>query len=97
LEIFSFVYYYPSALVGPSFDFADFKDFIELKGQYTNLPTKEAIYASFKEIAKFVICLGLNLGLNPWLNPGYCTTKEFGSQLLIYRVNLSLTPLVCVL
>jgi hypothetical protein len=88
LEVFSFIFYYPSALVGPSFDFIDFRNFIEHKGVYSHLPKFQAIKAGGAEFIKFVGCLLIYLISLPYFYPSYTTTEEFGNKVFIYKVLL---------
>jgi hypothetical protein len=94
--VFAFVFYFPSALCGPSFDFTDFKNFIELKEEYANIPKGLAIKSAAIDFAKFVTCIGLNQVLNGPFSTEYCTTEEFGNQLYIYKVFVTFI-LVCIL
>lgn len=38
VEIFSYIYFYPTSIVGPSIEYKDFIDFINLKNSYSDLP-----------------------------------------------------------
>jgi hypothetical protein len=89
LETFAFIFYYPSALVGPSFDFIDFKYFIEHKGVYSHLPNFQSIKAGFIEFLKFLGCIGVYLVCGSYLYPGYTTTEEFANQFFLYKVTIN--------
>jgi len=38
LEFTGYVLFAPGCVMGPFFEFSDYKNFIEFKGHYTNLP-----------------------------------------------------------
>jgi lysophospholipid acyltransferase len=48
LEYFSYIYFFPSCLMGPFFEFSDFIEFIELKGDYEEIP--DTFYISFQRL-----------------------------------------------
>lgn len=56
LEYASFIYFYPTSLVGPSIEFNDFMNFIELKDCYQNL-TSNLGYIMSQGFQK--LCIGL--------------------------------------
>jgi lysophospholipid acyltransferase len=43
LEYFGYIYFYPTSIMGPFFEFSDFRDFINREGDYKNIPVLKAI------------------------------------------------------
>lgn len=85
LEVFAYIFYFPSAVVGPSFEFSDFISFVRLEGAYKNIPKNLAFYnaavellISFSMMAVYVLMVGV-------FDPLYCSSKEFAAESLFYK------------
>jgi hypothetical protein len=86
LEVFSYMYYFPSALMGPSFEFKDYIDYIYLTGDYKDLERKNSMKAGFIELVKAIANIGLNLSLSGIFNMYYCADPDFGKKNALYKV-----------
>lgn len=53
LEYFSYVYFYPTSICGPFIEFRDFRNFINLKEEYKNIPS--TIIPSLKRLLHAII------------------------------------------
>ena len=60
---FSFVYFYPTSIIGPGFEFMDFKNWIELTGHYKTMTPKIAIKEGLKRLVIFILLI-INFILN---------------------------------
>ena len=87
LEVFSYIFYFPSAVVGPSFEFSDYRKFIYTLDEYKNFPLDLAVKSSMKEFAKGIICMGLYFAMKGPFDYLYLITEEYGNSSLIYKVN----------
>lgn len=59
IEVLSFVYFYPTAIVGPSIEFKDFIDFIHKRNCYSHLPK---LYLFKQGSLYFLLSLGVMAG-----------------------------------
>ena len=86
LEVFSYIFFYPTCIVGPSFEFSDFRKFIELKEEYKDLPMKKAMYSALKEFVKALFFLIFFIGGGKICNLRYLISGEFNNQNYIFKV-----------
>ncbi len=78
LEFCSFIYFYPTALVGPSLEFKDFMDFIDLKEAYANMSIIRNIkYGLFYFFYSFLYMIIYAIGTSI-IPISYVANKEFG-------------------
>lgn len=85
LETFSFVFYYPTALVGPSFEFSDFKRFIRLEGEYNKIRWRECTKSALSNLFwVFIFCI-LIVKFIKVADPNYCGSEEFSSKSILYK------------
>lgn len=90
--MFSYVLYFPTSVVGPSFEFTDFRNFINLQNEYSDIPKNLAIKEGFREFGKSIMCMIIYIGLkNPFKNT-YCITDEFGEKSYFYKVKNNFYP-----
>jgi len=87
LETLSYVFYFPSSIYGPSFEFVDFKKFIYLQGPYNNIPIILAIKAALVELFKGAIFMIVFFFFLEKYPISYIATEEF--SLIFY-------PLKCI-
>lgn len=85
LEVLSFAYFYPSACIGPSFEFKDFIDFINFEGCYKNLPIKHTIITGLKEYLYALLMMAFYGGLKPRIPLEYVGSIEYGNRNAIYK------------
>lgn len=87
LETFSYIFYFPSAIVGPSFEFSDYRNFVYTLGDYKNFfSLNHAIKASMIELTKGLICMGAYVVLKTPFDNEFLITEEFGNYGIIYKV-----------
>jgi D-alanyl-lipoteichoic acid acyltransferase DltB (MBOAT superfamily) len=77
LELLSYVYFPSACIVGPFFEFADFKMYIEKTGRYANIPSsgKQALLGFLR--AK--LCLVIHMGIANYCYPAFCGTEEYAA------------------
>lgn len=85
LETFSYIFYFPSAVVGPSFEFADFRNFINLEGPFKNIPKFLAIKSAVIELFKSVINILIVLFFLKPFDGNYCITQEYANKPIWYK------------
>ena len=85
LEMMSFTYFYPSACIGPSFEFKDFIDFINFEGCYANLPVKFIITSGLKGYVYALLMMAFYGALKPKIPLEYVGTVEYGKQSVLYK------------
>lgn len=86
LEVLAYINYFPSAVVGPSFEFRDFYDFIYMKKEFSNIPIMKAFKAGGIELLKSVACIASMMALSNTFDYRYCASKEFTQLSFINRV-----------
>ncbi len=57
-----------------------------MKNQYSDIPKKEAILKSLRELGKAFACIGLLVYFGEKYNFLYLATEEFGKHDLFYKV-----------
>jgi hypothetical protein len=79
LEYYSFVCFCCGGVVGPFIEFSMFKNWIELSGQYKNMPRKGTLRPALIRIFQGITCLALHILIVVVLGCSvyYCGTKEF--------------------
>jgi lysophospholipid acyltransferase len=85
LETFSFIFYFPSALIGPSFEFRDFIKFIRLEDEYKHIPWKKANRAALKDFVLALLLVFTKVQLSPNFSTLYCGTEEFIQHNIFYK------------
>jgi len=86
LEMFSYIFYYSSAVVGPSFEFSDFRDFINMEKEYKAIPMQSSIQKGFIELGKAFSSLFIMIILSKYFHYHYVITEEFGKTALLYKL-----------
>ena len=86
LELFSYIFFYPSCVVGPSFEFSDFKNFIEFKGDYKDIPMNKAMYSALKEFFKAIACIIIFIGGAKIVDLHYLVSEDFYNHNYILKV-----------
>jgi lysophospholipid acyltransferase len=85
LEIFSFIFYFPSTLVGPSFEFKYFLRFINLEGEYSQIEWKKCYKSGLEHILQALGLAFLLVTYAKATDPMYCITEEFAQKSLLYK------------
>lgn len=86
LEIMSFVYFYPTSIIGPSIEYKDFINFIEEKGCYSHLPYDKIALNGFLYLILSFIEMGIYAVLTPKIPLTYIGQKEFGKKNFLYKI-----------
>jgi lysophospholipid acyltransferase len=66
LEYFSYIYFYPTSIMGPFFEFSDFRDFINREEDYTEIPLTKAIKEGTKRLLGGLLFACLYLVIKPY-------------------------------
>jgi lysophospholipid acyltransferase len=85
LEIFSFVFYYSSSLIGPSFEFKDFITFIRLEGDFKEIPYNKCSVAAAQHATTGIVFVAMVVTFLPKFDPNFCGTEEFINHSMIYK------------
>jgi len=86
LELFSYTFYYSSAVAGPYFDFSDFKKFIYLKEEYSIIPTLQAIYYSLYDLITAFGCTFIFLNYKSAYDVNLVCKPEFNDYYFFYKI-----------
>jgi len=86
LEIFSYSFYYSATVMGPYSEFSDFRRFITLEKEYTDIPMFKAMYNSLYELVCGVICMGIFLKYKSEYYPHFVVTPEFNEFSFFYKL-----------
>lgn len=76
-------------MLGPSFEFRDFRDYINFEGVYKDIPRKQAMTAGFIELGKAAFNMLTYVIFMHKLSFVYCSDPEFGEKSAIYQVNFN--------
>lgn len=60
-EYLGFIYFYSASVIGPTFNFINYHNFINLKGQYSNLPSR--LHSTLKELLYGIVFAVLTAAL----------------------------------
>ena len=84
LEVMSYIYFYPTSIVGPSFEFKDFINFINEKDCYTKLNEKflYIFINGFKYLIVSFICMAAYSIISNTFPLDYFIDKDFNHNLL---------------
>lgn len=94
LETFSFSFYFPSAVIGPSFEYKDFHNFIYMKDCYARIPYLWMIIYGFVYLVVSILMMAFYGFIGSKYPLTYCGTVEYGQQSILYQllyVNLGMT------
>jgi hypothetical protein len=86
LEVFAYVYFIPSTIVGPSFEYADFIQFIRLEGGYSSIPIALAVRKGFEELGYAVAFMLSVVFLSRPFDYKYCASKAYEDSSAFYKV-----------
>jgi lysophospholipid acyltransferase len=86
LQTFSYIFYFPSCLIGPSFEFSDFIKFIFLEKDYKNISYQHCNRATIDELLISIFCILVTVFFAKPLNIDYCGSEEFKIHSLIYKI-----------
>ena len=89
LQFLSYIFFYGSALIGPGFDYSDYSEFIELKGNYSNIP--KSFFPALKDLRNALIMIVIFIFLNPIFEPKKMDEisfleKPFWMKFLLFNV-----------
>lgn len=84
LELLSYVFFCGASIVGPFFEFSDYKMYIERTDRYANIPS--TFKAAVTKFLKGKACLALNLVIGTKFWPLFCGTEEFTEYSFLYKV-----------
>jgi lysophospholipid acyltransferase len=85
LETFSYIFFYGSCLIGPSFEFADFIKFIKLEGDYANINYQKCNYYTGIDFFWSMVCLTIVITLADKAPLHYCGSEEYINLPLWYK------------
>ena len=85
LLFLSYIYFYPTAIVGPSFDFIDFHNFIYLNNCYSNMNFLSNFLYGFLNIFIGLFIIGIYGLFNKNFLSEFMSTEIFNQK--IYYIN----------
>jgi lysophospholipid acyltransferase len=85
LEIFSYIFYFPTSIIGPSFEFSDFINFIYKRNEYLQIPKMRCIKAAMKVLLTTIVCMISYLVFKNKLDFFWVTSDEFAEKNLMYK------------
>ncbi|KAJ3330281.1 lysophospholipid acyltransferase [Blyttiomyces sp. JEL0837] len=83
LEFFGYVFFFGGFLVGPAFEFADYRRFTRGEAPYNKAPTAGMPFARTLFIG--AICIGIFLKFGDSWSHSFCVTDEFLAYPLLFR------------
>ncbi len=85
LEIFSFIFYFPSSLIGPSFEFSDFIRYIKYEKEYKNIDWKACNRGALYHFGAGILNTLILVLFESKFKTLYCGTEEYENKSLIYK------------
>ncbi|MCQ2816817.1 MAG: hypothetical protein MJ252_06085 [archaeon] len=86
-EVLSFVYFYPTCIIGPHIEFKDYIDYTYLRGRYGRLNLKIVFKEGFKYLLLMIFCMVIYGSLGAKYKLSYLGTEEIGREYnLIQRI-----------
>jgi lysophospholipid acyltransferase len=84
LELLSYVYFPCACIVGPFFEYADYKMYIERTGRYAKIPSswKQALV----HFLRAKLCLAIHIAIATYCYPAFCGTEEYAAQGFFWKV-----------
>lgn len=93
LEVMSYAFFFPACLVGPFYEYKDFIDFINRRGEFTHIPsTFKASTIRLSHALSIIlllnrsVCSAWNIILSMFFNPQHCLTEEFAKTSILWKV-----------
>ena len=83
LSYFSYIYFFAGALIGPSYDFTEYRDFIHMRKIYASIPSTLA--QSTKTFLKSWIFMVLIVLCSKHFPLDLCGMNEFGDYSLFFQ------------
>jgi len=93
-EILCYIFYFPSSVMGPVFEYKDFIDFIHLKGCYERMNFSTTLFFGFIELIFAFISMGFYALFSSKYPLSYAGTIDFGNKSLLYKffyINFAMT------
>ena len=85
-ETFGYVFFYPTSVIGPSFEFSDFKNFINKEKEYKDIPFFKAFLAAINEFFNAIILIVIFLIGSRYFEPYWMATDDFGAKGWLYKI-----------
>ena len=77
------MFYYGASIAGPAFDFIEYKELMEKRDGYKNIPS--TILPALKTLGFSLCFIASVVILMPIVPVSYCATDEFDEQNLLYK------------
>ena len=86
LETFSYIFFFPTSLIGPNVEFYDFMNFMKLEGDFKSLDYSKCNKQLVKDIIKDIILIIITGGTGHILSPEYTGTEEFKVRSMLFKI-----------
>lgn len=99
-EYFSYIHFFGSAVMGPSFEFSDFNNFIHLQGDYKNIPFFKSLKNSVVLVFRTVLFIIISVKVAPYFPIERNGSPDFGdysigeAQKFVNFAGISASPFV---
>lgn len=81
----TYVFNLQSAVVGPSFEFKDWDNFINLQGDYAKMKPFSNYWPALKRFAQGLFCIVVSVLCFQYCPPDSMLSREFGQQSIAYK------------
>jgi len=88
LELLSYVYFPCASIVGPFYEYADYKMYIEEAGRYKNIPSSAKL--TLIAFLRAKLCLVIHMGIATYCYPAFCGTEEYAAKSFLFKVMVPL-------
>jgi hypothetical protein len=95
LETFSYIFYYSSCLIGPSFEFADFIKFIRLEEDYKEINYRKCNKAALEDLLITACLIIIVLCFADRYPNSYCGSIEFIQHNFFYKWWYMIIAMLC--
>ena len=83
-EYLSFILFFPSVSIGPSFEYSDYIRYIKLQDEFKAIP--DPFLSSLRVLGYSIIAIGLCVIGDIYFPFTYCTTEEYYQKEFLYKV-----------
>jgi len=83
LEYFGFIFFFAGSVLGPSYDYYDYDQFISQNAEYKDIPS--TIKETLRLLKNAIICMAIFLGLEKYFPLVFVASEEFGTYNVLYQ------------
>ena len=84
-EYCNYIFPLVSSVIGPSFEFKDWNDFINLREPYKSMPRYGNFVPAFTRLLQGLLCIGISPLIEAYFPLNYIIKPEFANHSYLYK------------